>query len=173
MDRTVVQPFGILDGIIPENGFPQVVRQALYPLSPAAFCRNGYTPHPFLLSLLHTPKRTRIRFSESQIIGLRCHSTWEGMKVSARQPTVIEAWPRPPAKYGTNELYMAPERHQYRPYVIQQQHPCQQQTYKKYMMRIWQNPHLFQSYTNTLLLGQTVWPDLRYVSFLRYRLRHL
>ena len=100
MDRTVVQPFGILDGIIP--------RKRISTSRPTS-------PIPHAGSLLPGTDSTRIRFFYRYYVStlkeqgfdflkvdnqaLRCHSTWEGMKVSARQPTVTEAWkPRPTGK---------------------------------------------------------------------------
>ena len=75
MDRTVVQPFGILDGIIPRKRISTSRPTSPIPTRRQPSARNGQHPHPFLLSLL----RQHLK------------STWEAMKVSARQPTVTEA----------------------------------------------------------------------------------
>lgn len=159
MDRTVVQPFGILDGIIPRKRISTSVRQALYP-------HAG--------SLLPGTDSTRIRSFYRYYVSTLKEQGFDFLKVDN------QAFTLPLYMGGHESIRQATDCNRSLEAEIHRQNMglmnCMAQNvintdhtsysnstrvsidYKKYDEDMAKS-HLFQSYTNTLLLGQTVWPD--------------
>lgn len=146
-------------GLSPENGFPQVVRQALYP-------HAG--------SLLPGTDSTRIRSFYRYYVSTLKEQGFDFLKVDNQAFTL-------PLYMGGHESIrqatdcnrsLEAETHRQNmglmncmaQNVINTDHTSYSNStrvsidYKKYDEDMAKS-HLFQSYTNTLLLGQTVWPD--------------
>ena len=146
-------------GLSPENGFPQVVRQALYP-------HAG--------SLLPGTDSTRIRSFYRYYVSTLKEQGFDFLKVDN------QAFTLPLYMGGHESIRQATDCNRSLEAEIHRQNMglmnCMAQNiintdhtsysnstrvsidYKKYDEDMAKS-HLFQSYTNTLLLGQTVWPD--------------
>lgn len=146
-------------GLSPENGFPQVIRQALYP-------HAG--------SLLPGTDSTRIRSFYRYYVSTLKEQGFDFLKVDN------QAFTLPLYMGGHESIRQATDCNRSLEAEIHRQNMglmnCMAQNvintdhtsysnstrvsidYKKYDEDMAKS-HLFQSYTNTLLLGQTVWPD--------------